>query len=60
MNLLITLLILALIGAVIYWIAGLLPPPFKNIVIIIMAIFILFYLISLLTGYGGLRVIEFR
>jgi hypothetical protein len=52
MGLLINLLVLLLICGLIYWIITLipLPPPFKNIALIIFGIIVIIYLISMLTG----------
>ena len=52
LDLLVTLLIVVLICALIWWILSLIPipEPFKTIVIVIFAIIIVIYLISLLTG----------
>jgi len=59
MDLLISILILLVIFAVLWWVVGLvlncipnLPAPIKNVVIAILAIIFLIWVVSILTGYA--------
>ena len=51
-GMLISLLVLALIAGLIWWIIGMLPipQPFKNVVMVIFLVICLIYLVSMLFG----------
>jgi heme A synthase len=55
LSILVTLLILALVCGVIYWIITMLPvpAPFKNVAIVILLLIFVIYLLGLLFGYAG-------
>jgi|GEM_PF-1675443 len=55
LELLFTILIIALIFGLVYWALGLLPipPPFKNIIIVVMVLIVVIYLIGILAGVSG-------
>ena len=54
-DVLVSLLIVLVIAAVVYWIVGLLPfpQPIKNIVLAVLGIFLLIFIISMFFGSGG-------
>lgn len=62
MGILITILILALVFGLIYWIIGLLPiaQPFKNVVLVVFGVIALIYLLGLLLGFGGFHPVILR
>jgi hypothetical protein len=51
-GMLISLLVLAIIAGLCWWILGMLPlpPPFKNVVMVIFLLICLVYLVSMLLG----------
>lgn len=55
MGILVSLLILVLVAAIVYWIVQLMPipQPFKNIVIVILLLIFLIQLLGLLGVYSG-------
>lgn len=56
-SLVITVLVLAIVFGLIYWIVGLLPiaQPFKNIVLAIIGLIFVLYLLGAAFGYGGIH-----
>jgi hypothetical protein len=54
-GLLVTLLIILLIFSVVYWVAGMipLPPPVKNIALVVIAVILLIWLVSVLLPFAG-------
>ena len=61
-SLLVTLVIVGLILAVIYWLLGTLPipAPFNMAIRVIMALIVVVWLLSILLGHGTIPVIRLR
>ena len=61
-SLLITLLIVGVILAILYWFLGQLPlpPPFRMAINAILALIVIIWLLSILFGYGHMPVIRLR
>jgi hypothetical protein len=54
-SLLVTVLIVALVIAAVYWVMGMLPlpQPAKNIILVVLVVILLIWLISILIPYAG-------
>jgi hypothetical protein len=54
-SLLVSLLIIVIVGAIIYWLVTMLPipQPFKNIVVVIVVLIMLVWLLQMLGVLGG-------
>lgn len=62
MDALFSILVFIFILWLIYYVISLmpLPPPMKNIVLIIFGIIVIFLLLGMLTGYGGIHMPSFK